>query len=109
MTPKKQRKLGFLEQRSKAKPPNCDAMSSQFTTWIAESKQSLSIAGPICNEANELLSQTRGRIERASVLWAQTVYLRTVISGQFETLKSLEEACGAGERRCLKDFTVSKQ
>lgn len=81
-------------------------MSSQFTSWIQESKESLSIAGPICNEANELLSTARGQIERASVCWAQTVYLHTMISSQFQILQGIVDASVQSEKQYIKNFEV---
>lgn len=83
-----------------------DSMSTQFTSWIEQSKESLSIAGPICNEANELLSTARGQMEKSSVLWAQTVYLHTVINGQFEVLQAISDSAVQKEKRHIAEFDV---
>lgn len=81
-------------------------MSSQFTSWIEQSKESLSVAGPICNEANDLLSTSQNRIERAAILWAQTAYLKTIISGQFHVLKTIIKSVGACDIQVKKEFDV---
>lgn len=78
--------------------------------WLSESKVSLASAGPICNNANSLLSDVRLRLERASVLWAQTQYLNTAIDGQVGTLKQIYEASKnrtRKNRKVLKDLLGS--
>lgn len=82
-------------------------MSSQFENWIEQAKESLSVAGPICKEANDLLSTAQGQIEKASVLWAQTVYLHTMISGQIQMLSSVIKSSETMDRNKIDLFDVS--
>ena len=81
-------------------------MSSQFAHWVEQAKESLSIAGPICKEANDLLSTAQGQMEKASVLWAQTVYLHTMISGQIQVLSSVLKASESMDQNSMTEFDV---
>lgn len=75
--------------------------------WLNEAKESLSLSGPICTDANSLLSNTRLRLERASVLWAQTQYLKTAINGQVDTLRKIYESSRKQIRKNKKAFEKS--
>ena len=62
-------------------------MDKRLTEWFLEAKHSLSIAGPICTEANGLVATSRKQIEKATVLWSQIMFLHSAISEQLDMLK----------------------
>lgn len=78
----------------------------ELKTWLEEAKESLSTAGPICNEANSLLSIARTKLENASVLWSQTKYLFESIKHQLKTLKTIRDELVQKQTRKNQQFEV---
>ncbi|KAA8916575.1 hypothetical protein TRICI_001201 [Trichomonascus ciferrii] len=76
--------------------------------WFREAQQSLGLAGPICTEANALVSTSRRQIEQATVLWAQVTFLREAINEQLEMMRtvqlSLEESQERGNEELEKSI-----
>lgn len=82
-------------------------LHTRLAGWLQESKDSLSIAGPICNDANSLLSDARLRLEQASVWWAQTQYLYSAINDQVLTLQKVQDKATKRVVKNRKIFEVS--
>lgn len=85
------------------------ALRARLEQWLQEATNSLSIAEPVCVDANSLLSGARLRLEDASVLWAQSQYLSTAIAGQIETLKHIQDTVTRDITNNRKVFEVREE
>lgn len=72
--------------------------------WFVEAKQALSIAGPICSHANELIVTSRTQIEKAAVLWAQTAFMAKAIQQQFNVLEQVRNMLRSLQRSSEDEY-----
>ncbi|ANB15223.1 protein kinase regulatory subunit ATG17 [Sugiyamaella lignohabitans] len=82
---------------------------SQLDIWFREAKQSLSIAGPICTEANELVLTSREQIEVATVMWSRVMFVHRAVNDQFDLLNKIKQSFKNLETSCQDDFKNSLQ
>lgn len=73
--------------------------------WFIEAKQALSIAGPICSHANELIVTSRTQIEKAAVLWAQTAFMTKAIHQQFSVLEQVRNMLKSLQRTSEDEYS----
>ncbi|CAN6625789.1 autophagy-related protein 17 [Trichomonascus vanleenenianus] len=81
-------------------------MSQQhkLNEWFREAKQSLSVAGPICIEANELVVTSRKQIEEGTVLWAQVIFFHDAIEEQLGLLQNVQSSFEDYHRKSSREF-----
>lgn len=82
-------------------------MDKRLTEWFLEAKHSLSIAGPICTEANGLVATSRKQIEKATVLWSQIMFLHSAISEQLDMLENVQSSIEDFKRYSKDEFEIS--
>lgn len=69
-----------------------ESLGQRFGVWFKEAQQSLSLAGPICTEANSLVTTSRKQIEQATSLWTQVRFVPEAIDQQLNRIKAVEDS-----------------